>query len=100
MEWRSERIKRSAPDKIGNVNKSIQDVINRLHENNVIVFNVKEYVLRFRKVIKKLIDVRHEDNPDINNENTRKRIDEGDKEMNEVDRGGYNVHPVPPPIIK
>ena len=97
MEWRSERIKRSAPDKIGNVNKSIQDVINRLHENNVIVFNVKEYVLRFRKVIKKLIDVRHEDNPDINNENTRKRIDEGDKEMNEVDRGGYNVHPVPPP---
>jgi hypothetical protein len=48
-------------------------------------------------VIQKLRDVRHEDIPDINNEKIRERILEGDKDMNEVDNGGYNVHPVPPP---
>jgi hypothetical protein len=48
-------------------------------------------------VIQKLRDVRHEDIPDINNEKIRDRVLEGDKDMNEVDNGGYNVHPVPPP---
>jgi len=48
-------------------------------------------------VIQKLRDVRHEDIPDINNEKIRERVLEGDKDMNEVDNGGYNVHPVPPP---
>ncbi len=48
-------------------------------------------------MIQKLRDVRHEDIPDINNEKIRERILEGDKDMNEVDNGGYNVHPVPPP---
>lgn len=48
-------------------------------------------------MIQKLRDVRHEDIPDINNEKIRERVLEGDKDMNEVDNGGYNVHPVPPP---
>jgi len=48
-------------------------------------------------VIQKLRDVRHEDIPDINNEKIRERVLEGDKDMNEVDNGGYNVQPVPPP---
>jgi len=48
-------------------------------------------------VIQKLRDVRHEDIPDTNNEKIRERVLEGDKDMNEVDNGGYNVHPVPPP---
>ena len=30
-----------APDKIGNVNKSIPAVIKRAHENNGIIFNVR-----------------------------------------------------------
>jgi hypothetical protein len=48
-------------------------------------------------VTQKLRDVRHEDIPDTNNEKIRERVLEGDKDMNEVDNGGYNVHPVPPP---
>ena len=41
-------------------------------------------------MIQKLRDVRHEDIPDINNEKIRERVLEGDKDMNEVDNGGYN----------
>ena len=48
-------------------------------------------------MIKKLRDVRHEDKPEINNEKINERVLEGDKDMKEVDNGGYNVHPVPPP---
>jgi len=45
----------------------------------------------------KLIDVRHDDIPDTNNAYIRERTPEGDKDINEVDNGGYNVHPVPDP---
>merc|ERR1711937_616516 len=69
----------------------------RAQGNNGRVFNVREYDLRFRIVIQKLRDVRHEDIPDINNPKTMKAVLEGDKPMKEVLNGGYNVHPVPPP---
>ena len=88
---------RSAPDKTGNVNKSIPPVIKRAQGNNGIVFNVKEKDLRFRIVIQKLTEVKDEDIPDINNPKTMKAVLEGDKLMKEVLNGGYNVHPVPPP---
>ena len=67
LEWRSPNIKRSVPDKIGNVNKSMKAVIKKAQGNNGIVFNVREYNLRFRMVTQKLRDVRHEDIPEINN---------------------------------
>ena len=51
----------------------------------------------FLIVIQKLRDVRHEEIPEINNEKIREIVLEGDKDMKEVDKGGYNVHPVPPP---
>ena len=38
-----------------------------------------------------------DDSPDINNEKISDIVEEGDKDMNEVDNGGYNVHPVVPP---
>jgi hypothetical protein len=41
--------------------------------------------------------VRHEDIPDINNPKTTNAVLEGDKLIKEVLKGGYNVHPVPPP---
>ena len=41
LEWRSDKIKRRAPDKIGNVNKSIEAVMKREYGNNGIVFNVR-----------------------------------------------------------
>jgi len=41
--------------------------------------------------------VRAEDIPDINNPKTTKAVLEGDKLIKEVLKGGYNVHPVPPP---
>ena len=41
--------------------------------------------------------MRHEDIPEINNPNKRFPVLEGDKVIKEVDNGGYNVHPVPPP---
>ena len=43
------------------------------------------------------MDVRHEDIPEINNDNIIYIILDGDNNMKEVDNGGYNVHPVPPP---
>merc|ERR1711937_443837 len=69
----------------------------RAQGNNGRVFNVREYDLRFRIVTQKLRDVRHEDIPDINNPKTIKAVLEGDKLIKEVLKGGYNVHPVPPP---
>ena len=39
LEWRSAKTIRRAPDKIGNVNKSIPPVIKRDQGNNGIVFN-------------------------------------------------------------
>ena len=48
-------------------------------------------------VVQKLRDVRHEDIPEINNEKIIRPVLEGDKDMKEVDNGGYNVHPVPLP---
>ena len=44
--------------------------------------------LRFRIVVQKLIDVRHEDIPDINNPKTMNPVLEGDKLMKEVLNGG------------
>jgi signal transduction protein with GAF and PtsI domain len=41
--------------------------------------------------------VRHEDIPEINNPKIRYPVLEGDKVIKDVDNGGYNVHPVPPP---
>ena len=41
--------------------------------------------------------MRHEDIPEINNPKIRFPVLEGDKLINEVLNGGYNVHPVPPP---
>ena len=41
LEWRSAKTIRRAPDKIGNVNKSIPPVIKRAQGNNGIVFNVR-----------------------------------------------------------
>ena len=53
--------------------------------------------LRLHIVDKKFKDVRHEDIPDINNPKIIKAVLEGDKLIKEVLKGGYNVHPVPPP---
>jgi hypothetical protein len=53
-----------------------------------------------RIVVQKLRDVRHEDIPEINNPKIIRIILDGDKDMKEVDNGGYNVHPVPPPNSK
>ena len=72
-------------------------VIKKAQGNNGIVFNVREYNLRFRMVTQKLRDVRHEDIPEINNPKIRFPVLDGDKLMKEVLNGGYNVHPVPPP---
>ena len=47
--------------------------------------------------MRKLREVRQEDIPEINNPNIRFPVLEGDKLINEVLKGGYNVHPVPPP---
>ena len=47
--------------------------------------------------MKKLREVRQDDIPDINNPNIRLPVLEGDKLINEVLKGGYNVHPVPAP---
>jgi len=44
-----------------------------------------------------LRDVRHEEIPETKSENMRDSVLEGDKDMKDVDNGGYNVHPVPPP---
>ena len=85
------------PDNIGNININIIDVIKRLQEYNIIIFNIKEYNLINIKVIKKLIDVKYEDNPDINNVNIIYIIDDDDNDIYDVDNGGYNVQPVPPP---
>ena len=41
--------------------------------------------------------MRHEDIPEINNPKIIFPVLEGDKVIKEVDNGGYNVHPVPPP---
>ncbi len=41
--------------------------------------------------------MRHEHIPEVNNPKIRFPVLEGDKVMKEVDNGGYNVHPVPPP---
>ena len=41
--------------------------------------------------------MRHEDIPDINNPKIINAVLEGDKLIKEVLKGGYNVHPVPPP---
>ena len=41
--------------------------------------------------------MRHEDIPDINNPKVINAVLEGDKLIKEVLKGGYNVHPVPPP---
>jgi len=43
------------------------------------------------------MDVRHEDIPETNNDNIIYTTLDGDNNMKEVDNGGYNVHPVPPP---
>ena len=40
--------------------------------------------------------MRHEDIPEINNPKIRFPVLEGDKLINEVLNGGYNVHPVQP----
>jgi len=42
LEWRSAKTIRRAPDKTGNVNKSIAAVIKRAQGNNGIVFNVRQ----------------------------------------------------------
>jgi len=50
----------------------------------------------------KLREVKHDDIPDTNNAKIIYNTDEGDKEIYEVDNGGYIVQPIPPPnsIIK
>jgi len=69
----------------------------REYESNVNVFNVSEYDLKDEIVTKKFRDVKHEDIPETNSEMIKDNVLEGDKDMKEVDNGGYNVHPVPPP---
>ena len=90
-------IKYIVPVNIGNVNNNIIIIIKILYGNNVIIFNVIEYDLIFIFIIQKLIDVRYDDIPDINNIYIRERIFEGDKDINEIDNGGYNVHPISDP---
>ena len=43
----------------------------------------------------KLIDVRHDDIPDNNNPYNKISIPIGDRLINDVLNGGYNVQPVP-----
>ena len=57
----------------------------------------KQEMWEMNRVVQKLRDVRHEDIPEINNEKIIRPVLEGDKDMKEVDNGGYNVHPVPLP---
>ena len=45
----------------------------------------------------RILHIVGEDIPEINNPNIRFPVLEGDKLINEVLKGGYNVHPVPPP---
>jgi hypothetical protein len=61
------------------------------------VFNVREYDLKFRIVTKKFKEVKAEEIPDINKPKIINPMEEGAKLMNDVLKGGYNVHPVPPP---
>jgi hypothetical protein len=88
---------RRPPVNTGNVKISITAVKKIAQGNNGIVLHVRLQDLRFHTVIKKFKLVRHEDTPDMSNPKTTKAVLEGDKLIKEVLKGGYNVHPVPPP---
>jgi len=88
---------RRPPVNTGNVKTSITAVKKIAQGNNGIVLHVRLQDLRFHTVIKKFKLVRHEDTPDMSNPKTTKAVLEGDKLIKEVLKGGYNVHPVPPP---
>ena len=88
---------RRPPVNTGNVKISITAVKKIAQGNNGIVLHVRLQDLRLQTVIKKFKDVRHEDIPDMSNPKTTKAVLEGDKLIKEVLKGGYNVHPVPPP---
>ena len=88
---------RRPPVNIGNVKTSIPPVKRIAQGNNGIVLHVRLQDLRFHIVVKKFKLVRHEDIPDMNNPKMIKAVFEGDKLIMEVLKGGYNVHPVPPP---
>jgi hypothetical protein len=88
---------RRPPVNTGNVKISITAVKKIAQGNNGIVLHVRLQDLRFHTVIKKFKLVRHEDIPDMSNPKTTKAVLEGDKLIKEVLKGGYNVHPVPPP---
>jgi hypothetical protein len=88
---------RRPPVNTGNVKISITAVKKIAQGNNGIVLHVRLQDLRFHTVIKKFKLVRHEDIPDMSNPTTTKAVLEGDKLIKEVLKGGYNVHPVPPP---
>ena len=71
-------------------------LMKQLPRNQVLALNSAKMGLRFRIVVQKLRDARHEYLPEISNPNIRYPLLECDKVTKEVDNGGYNVHPVPP----
>jgi hypothetical protein len=88
---------RRAPDKTGNVNNSSAAVMISPHGNRGIIFNEIPKDLRKKIVTQKLRVVNQEDIPDINNPCIILPVLAGDTLIKEVLKGGYNVHPVPPP---
>jgi hypothetical protein len=69
--------------------------IDQLNSGSSLRFIEKQRMLRI--VRKKLRDVNAEDKPETSRPVSRKYIEDGDKDKKEVDRGGYNVQPVPAP---
>lgn len=86
-----------APDNIGSTNNSIVAVINIERGYRGKEDIVREYERRFRIVIKKFIDVSADESPDISRAVIKIETLEGDRDIKEVLKGGYNVQPVPPP---
>ena len=48
-------------------------------------------------VSQKFREVRHELTPDISRPTHKYAVDDGESDRKEVERGGYKVHPQPPP---
>jgi hypothetical protein len=88
LQERSERIITTAPDRTGRVNSSRTEVIiiDQLNRGRSFRFIEKQRMLRI--VRKKFRDVNAEDRPETSRPDSRKYIEDGDRDRKEVDRGG------------
>jgi hypothetical protein len=85
---RSDRIITTAPDRTGRVNRSRTDVIRTDQLNSGSSFRFIEKQRMLRIVRKKFREVRAEDRPETSRPDSRKYIEDGERDRKEVDRGG------------